>query len=263
MSFVLATLAASLMGGCSAIPESIPQKPGVFGGEGDLRRAWLTVNPDSAVGPFLLANALSTMGDGTCPARQDTEDGWEYEGLGCTDTYGITWHGQLEFVEEDSGTVADWRDFGPESGGDHWTLRGRTQWTYLDSSSDLSLRHVVAVDYQGADDVYEAWQDLNFVFRWNDGDYMLEDYDGEIGIEDWGLADVASTGNIYLGAALSCEHPSGSGLSIYGENGVSVDFGEHTPGECSACPTWSLAGEPQAEPYCGPSPTLSLSLESG
>ncbi len=238
------------LAGCGGIPDSIPEEPGDFADEDDLRRLWLPASPDNVVSMFILSQNFQTYAEGGCPDIQEDDDRTDYIGNDCTDGAGRTWLGQAIRREDGDETHVDFVDFGVNLGDLQWTVAGRMTHVGVEGGN-AEITQALALDYHDNDDSFEAWQDVGYYLDWNDGDYRLNEMSGEVGFEGWGLADVAIDEAVYLGRALTCEYPSGGQLIASGVNQVAIDFGDHTTGECGTCPAWNLDGDEQA-PFCGP-----------
>jgi len=245
--------------GCSAIPDSIPDKMGTFGSEQDVRRLWLPASPDNAVSPYFVLQTLRTINNTGCPTYEDSDDGGTYSANGCEDDDGHTWYGEAYVRESEEDTAIDMADFGVASGGVSWTMKGRLTATSLDGGN-VELASGMAIDFSDEEDAFEAWQDMRVELDWNSGDYRLNEMNGEVGIEDWGLATIDIDGPIYLGRALTCDHPSGGALYASAENTLEIDFGDHTIAECNDCPLWSYDGGEEQE-LCAPLHNLTVTTE--
>ena len=149
-----------LLIGCNPIPESIPQVPGDFSDEDDLRRLWLPASPDNAISPFFIITLLNTSALGDCPLEEATDDGTTYVGNGCQDSAGRIWNGQAVERDDEEATVWDFIGWGIDYADVYWTLDGRMSWELIESN--YQFQSSLAMDFGDEEDEFEAWQRLSF-----------------------------------------------------------------------------------------------------
>ena len=265
MRWAGAALALVASAGCSKLPDGIPDTPGRFAGEADVRRAWLPADPATAIFVWGLSQTLDAQPDQSCPVIEEVTDGYLIHG-GCTDAAGGRWVGEAERSSLD-GEVALFEGFGvtvPDAAiasdvqGTRrvsWTLDGQVTWSVDADSGDQIVATELGVDYADDADEYVAWMDLQIRIGFDGGRVTARGASGTVGVEDWGLAEL-DVGAVDFGENADCDYPASGRVGMAGENSAAVEFVE---GDllCPACPAWSIAGAEGGE-LCDPTPGLVL-----
>ncbi len=205
----------------------IPRDPGTFTDDASMRRAWLAASPDNLMLQLVLRHT-DTNFVGDCPTTEENELELTFTG-GCDGDNGETWHGE-GIVRQDEDHM-QFVEYGLSWGGTTWLLTGEMDWSFPDPLvPDEEVRIDTRLDWSSGTQSYEATADLEYLLDWNSGRPRFTWIEGEIGVEDWGTADVTS-GVVDLGTSIGCTWPGSGALDLVGANDARFAFGG-----CEVCP---------------------------
>lgn len=231
-----------VLGACSAWPDEIPKEPGTIKSAKDVRRLWLPTNPDNLANLHFMTRAFEIRSSDKCLRKEGYADGFTLIGEGCKDDNGVKWEGEATRSIGDIQHM-EFAEFEMRDGDYQWRLNGSISWSHPNKSSDVDLAAVVEVEISDGTDAFLAYMDsqtrMEFTSRDNDG-YSLRYVSGLVGVEDWGTADVSSTG-VNLGLGNGCEYPRNGKMFALGTNEVVWSLGKPVQdGACAPCPTYQI-----------------------
>jgi len=246
---------------CNTMHPDIPQDAGTLNEE-SLPDVYLAASPDTFVGIYTLARKVFGDDLTPCPTANEDEAGVYYEGQGCTDKWGATWHGSMNRLDREG--IAEFNDFGPEfddwRGASNYRLDGTVEWTYPDLQDTNDVKIVT--------DIVLTWEDDGtLVYVGGTGRALasgpiLRDRSGAIGVGDWGTAEVEHT-ELFTAGARGCNQAVDGLVNLHAANKGSVDLPKETcaldtttGGKPADCALWTI-GDDEGELCIGDRMVLS------
>ncbi len=240
-----------LLSACNHMHPSIPKEAGTLSAE-SLADVYLAASPDTFVGLYALSRNAFGDDDTPCPIVTSDEVGDYLVAQGCTDRWGTTWHGTMNRLDHEG--IAEYSDFGPEfddwRGAAHYLVDGKVEWSYPDTSNTSDVR----VDT----DVVVTWKDAGedvLVYVGGTGRHksagpLLRERDGDIGVADWGTAEV-SHGEIFTAGTKGCNQAIEGLVEVFAANDAEIqlpngDGCASSPGDEPSptdCATWAIGQE--------------------
>lgn len=215
---------AGLLPGCTSMPSEIPNSPGVI--DADIATELYSIaSPDL---PYLLYQTMlqvQTEDFRTCPAYEG--EGTNFTLIGdCSDSAGVSWNGTGSVSGDSITEAVSFDKFGASGIEGGWEASG-TELVELarGSTSVFITSQVKLVQLDDPEKVY--WIDTvgSYTADLTTGVQYSDQYDGTVGIEDWGTATVSAR-RTALAFINECDYAeAGFGSSdLLGSNGLNLDF---------------------------------------
>ena len=252
-----------LLCACTTRPPEIPAHKGDLEAEAAFRRLSVAALPDNWMDIYSLPKFLEERVDNEgCPSVTEEDNGDRLiTGDGCVDAEGAVWFGTANWIVSDTERVefkdfgVDQSDFWDESNASFqgepvtWTLDGDLTYTDLEGGSDTAISIDLTVDWRGVDESFLAWINVEFVYAYLEGEFMINSIGGKVGIEDWGTAGLSGSGvltdRMYYHPCQCTLLPRGGEFTIKAEQKAVWSFGD-----CE-CSTWAMEGGSE-ESFCEP-----------
>lgn len=212
--------------GCATLPSSIPNEAGAV--TEDVAGTLLAAgSPDLPITLWIVASQLLVEDFRECP-KVYTTGTYSAQGFDCIDSSGITWSGSMSATVSGSTTWLSFSTFGPTGIEGGWVANGQIGITPL--SGGYAIDTKLQLDsWDGEPQTW--WIDTEMGLGTLDSVFYAEHYNGTIGLQDWGLADIDGN-NVYLALPMGCtyaSHPAGN-MALTGDKTIEYTFSDGTNG---------------------------------